>query len=120
MQNPDARLVTLEDDELVRFSQLGSGEAFAELIRRHQSQCFKLAFSILRDRSDAEDEVQNALWKAFEHIVYTPAAASPAKTAASLPRGSLSARRSLSAGIGRLCSAIASRTCSAGTAARLK
>jgi RNA polymerase sigma-70 factor (ECF subfamily) len=28
----------------------------------------KVAVSILRDRTDAEDEVQNALWKAFEHI----------------------------------------------------
>jgi RNA polymerase sigma-70 factor (ECF subfamily) len=42
--------------------------AFAELIRRHQSSCMKLAVSILRDRADAEDEVQNALWKAYEHI----------------------------------------------------
>ena len=24
--------------------------------------------SILRDRQDAEDEVQNAFWKAFDHI----------------------------------------------------
>ena len=42
--------------------------AFAELVRRHQPGCLKLALSILRDRPDAEDEVQNALWKAFEHI----------------------------------------------------
>ncbi len=42
--------------------------AFAELVRRHQPGCMKLALSILRDKSDAEDEVQNALWKAYEHI----------------------------------------------------
>lgn len=38
------------------------------MVRRHQSGCFKLALSILRDKQDAEDEVQNALWKAYEHI----------------------------------------------------
>jgi RNA polymerase sigma-70 factor (ECF subfamily) len=56
------------DDQLVTRSQAGDQEAFAELVRRHQSGCFKLALSILRDKQDAEDEVQNALWKAYEHI----------------------------------------------------
>lgn len=37
-------------------------------MRRHYHSCLKLALSILRDRSDAEDEVQNACWKAFEHL----------------------------------------------------
>jgi RNA polymerase sigma-70 factor (ECF subfamily) len=56
------------DDQLVRMCQRGDHEAYAELMRRHQSTAFKLALSILRDRSDAEDEVQNSFWKAFEHI----------------------------------------------------
>lgn len=56
------------DDELVLRAQEGDGEAFSELVRRHRSACTKLAYSILRDRQDAEDEVQNAMWKAFEHI----------------------------------------------------
>ncbi len=58
----------LPDDQLVVLAQAGDDRGFAELVRRHQSSCLKLAISILRDRSDAEDEVQNALWKAFEHI----------------------------------------------------
>ncbi|MCX6594903.1 MAG: sigma-70 family RNA polymerase sigma factor [Acidobacteria bacterium] len=58
----------IADEELVGFAQQGDNAAFAELVRRHQTSCFKLALSILRDRSDAEDEVQNALWKAYEHI----------------------------------------------------
>lgn len=61
-------MIQSPDEDLVRLSQQGDGQAFAELIRRHQSQCMKLAMSILRDRADAEDEVQNAMWKAFDHI----------------------------------------------------
>ncbi len=58
----------LEDTELVVLAQGGDNEAFAELIERHQTTCRRLALSILKNAEDAEDEVQNALWKAFEHI----------------------------------------------------
>lgn len=63
-----AGLAELEDLELVDLAQEGNDLAFTELVKRYQGACFKQALSILRDRSDAEDEVQNALWKAFEHI----------------------------------------------------
>jgi RNA polymerase sigma-70 factor (ECF subfamily) len=56
------------DHELVRLCQSGDTEAFAELMRRHQLSAFKVAMSILRDRQDAEDEVQSSFWKAYEHI----------------------------------------------------
>jgi RNA polymerase sigma-70 factor, ECF subfamily len=58
----------IADHDLVRMCQRGDNEAFTELMRRHQSSAFKLAMSILRDKQDAEDEVQNAFWKAFDHI----------------------------------------------------
>jgi RNA polymerase sigma-70 factor, ECF subfamily len=58
----------LEDVELVDLAQEGNAQAFSELVSRYQSACYKQALSILRDKSDAEDEVQNALWKAFQHI----------------------------------------------------
>jgi RNA polymerase sigma-70 factor (ECF subfamily) len=61
-------LSSLSDDQLVSMTQKGDHSAFSELMERHQSSCMKLALSILKDRSDAEDEVQNAFWKAFEHI----------------------------------------------------
>lgn len=64
--NPD--LAVLRDEQLVVDAQQGSNPAFAELIQRHRSTSLKLAMSVLRDFSDAEDEVQNATWKAFEHI----------------------------------------------------
>jgi RNA polymerase sigma-70 factor (ECF subfamily) len=69
MQNiQNIQLAGLEDSQLVDLAQEGNDSAFAELINRHSKNCFKQAMSILRDKSDAEDEVQNATWKAFQHI----------------------------------------------------
>lgn len=56
------------DDALVSLCQQGDQGAFDELMRRHQMSAMKVAISIVRDRQDAEDEVQNAFWKAYEHI----------------------------------------------------
>lgn len=58
----------LTDSELVQLCQSGEQEAFAELMVRHEITAMKVAFSILRDKQDAEDETQNAFWKAYEHI----------------------------------------------------
>ena len=60
--------VEIDDSQLVSLAQTGDLPAFSELMSRHQASAFKRAFSILRDRQDAEDEVQNAFWKAFEHL----------------------------------------------------
>lgn len=60
--------VDVTDHRLVELCQRGDNAAFAELMKRHHVAASKLAFSILRDKSDAEDEVQNAFWKAYEHI----------------------------------------------------
>lgn len=56
------------DEELVTLAKSGEHPAFLELIKRHRSRSFKVAYSILRDRADAQDEVQNATWKAFSHL----------------------------------------------------
>ena len=37
-------------------------------MKRYQVPALKVAVSIVRDKEDAEDEVQNAFWKAYEHI----------------------------------------------------
>lgn len=66
VHNPE--LAGVLDDQLVVMAQGGDNVAFTELVERHQSTCKRLALSILRDQSDAEDEVQNALWKAYEHL----------------------------------------------------
>jgi RNA polymerase sigma-70 factor (ECF subfamily) len=54
------------DEELVMLAQGGDTRAFSELVQRHFASCFKRALVMLRNRSDAEDEVQNAFSKAFE------------------------------------------------------
>jgi RNA polymerase sigma-70 factor (ECF subfamily) len=56
------------DDFLVEQCKAGDQSAFDELMRRYHAAALKVALSIVRDRQDAEDEVQNAFWKAFEHI----------------------------------------------------
>ena len=69
MQNPQQINCGNEMDEaLVNLAQRGHDVAFAELVRRHRSSCTKLAYSILRHSHDAEDEVQNAFCKAFQHL----------------------------------------------------
>lgn len=61
-------VVARNDDELVTLAQEGDSSAFGELIERHFAACFKRAFGMLRNRSDAEDEVQNTFSKAFENL----------------------------------------------------
>ena len=53
------------DEALVERARKGDKLAFGELIQRHRNACLKRARLMIRDRSDAEDEVQNAFWKAF-------------------------------------------------------
>ena len=56
------------DYELVELTRRGDQNAFGELVSRHYQHCANLAGFILRDRTRASDEVQEACWKAFEHL----------------------------------------------------
>lgn len=56
------------DRQLVEAARAGDRNAFGELVRAHERRCVNLAVSILRDRGEAEEETQNACWKAFEHL----------------------------------------------------
>lgn len=56
------------DDQLAAWAQAGDNNAFGELVQRYTPRSKRMANSILRDPSAAEDEVQNAFWKAFQHI----------------------------------------------------
>jgi RNA polymerase sigma-70 factor (ECF subfamily) len=58
----------LSDDALLTLAQERNEAAFEELMRRNSSTSFKLALSILKDRQDAEDEVQNSYWNAWRHL----------------------------------------------------
>ena len=63
-----ARTHDLSDDQLLTLAQDGEEGAFAELMSRTSSSSFKLALSILKDRQDAEDEVQNSYWNAWRYL----------------------------------------------------
>ena len=56
------------DTELVAAAQAGDDQAFAELFRRHRQNLVKVANSVLKNTHDAEDEVQNSFWKAYQNI----------------------------------------------------
>src|SRR3984957_15453452 len=56
------------DATLVSSAQKGDVGAFEQLIQRHHRFCLSKAYSLLRNRSDAEDEVQNAWMKAWTHL----------------------------------------------------
>jgi RNA polymerase sigma-70 factor (ECF subfamily) len=56
------------EDTLVAAAKNGDTEAFGELIQRYRKTCLKRAMMMIRNRSDAEDEVQNAFWKAFQRL----------------------------------------------------
>jgi len=56
------------DDELVELVKGGDSSAFAELVQRYQRFCMAKANSILRNRDDAEDEVQNAWVQVWTHL----------------------------------------------------
>ena len=56
------------EQQLIESARRGDTTAFGELIKRHYNSCLKRAFSLIRNPTDAEDEVQNACWKAFERL----------------------------------------------------
>src|ERR1700739_5059870 len=60
--------VNIPERQLVAKAQAGNEEAFTELVRRHSGQVYGLSLNMLRNREDAEDNLQNVLVKAFHHI----------------------------------------------------
>jgi len=56
------------DAELVQRSLQGDRGAFGELTQRHWRKCVDVACYFLRNHSDAEDQAQNAVLKAYQHL----------------------------------------------------
>ncbi len=56
------------EGKLIRRAARGDGEAYRELIERHQKRLFVSAFQVLRNREDAEDVVQEALARSFSSL----------------------------------------------------
>lgn len=56
------------EEELIRLAQARDQDAFAELMHRNASASFRLALSVLKDRQEAEDEVQTSSLKAWLNL----------------------------------------------------
>jgi RNA polymerase sigma-70 factor (ECF subfamily) len=58
----------MDESELARLAARGDQEAFGELVRRHQTSVFNVAFRLLGERRDAEDAAQEAFLRAYRAI----------------------------------------------------
>jgi RNA polymerase sigma-70 factor (ECF subfamily) len=56
------------DEQLLAAAKSGDGRAFVELSGRSEASVHKRVFSILRNREDTEDALQDALFKAYTHL----------------------------------------------------
>jgi RNA polymerase sigma-70 factor, ECF subfamily len=61
-------LETSDDVVLVHSAKTGNMAALEELIKRHTTMIFRVAMHITNSREDAEDVVQDAFLKAFQHL----------------------------------------------------
>lgn len=64
-----ASLKELTDEGVVELVQAGDMVAFGEIVRRYQVKLVRYATTITYDEMAAEDVVQNAFLKAYEHIL---------------------------------------------------
>lgn len=68
MRNEHRPLAAMAEDELVDRARQHDQEAFAELMHRNLPASYRLALSVLKNRQDAEDEVQSAFLKAWKAL----------------------------------------------------
>lgn len=64
----DARLVPLQDAELIEKVKAGQTEAYGELVRKYQDRLFNTCWRICGHLEDARDLTQEAFLKAFERL----------------------------------------------------
>jgi RNA polymerase sigma-70 factor, ECF subfamily len=53
---------------LICLARSGNADAFAELTAKHNSQIYRVSLKMLKNREDAEDNLQNTMFKAFCRI----------------------------------------------------
>src|SRR5262245_17747129 len=67
--HPDARIEERATDAaLVARATAGDGGAFTALVLRHHAACLRYASHLLGDRMEAEDVVQETLWRAYRSL----------------------------------------------------
>jgi RNA polymerase sigma-70 factor (ECF subfamily) len=64
---PD-ELESASDDDLVEWAQGGAYGAYEEIVRRYQDKAFRLAFSLMKNESDAQDVVQEAFLNMYRKL----------------------------------------------------
>jgi len=60
--------VASDDLDLVHASKNGDVAAFEQLVKRYDRKLFRIAQHVTHNREDAEDAVQDAFLKAFQHL----------------------------------------------------
>ena len=68
MQNNSFALQDADEIDLIGAAQQGSEAAFTELLRRNRQRMWRTAMYVLKNPYEAEDVVQNASWKAWQHL----------------------------------------------------
>jgi len=63
-----AQQITIDSEELVALSRKGDLSAWSELMKRHKGTAYKAALRILKNTEDAEDAVQDAMFRAFRKL----------------------------------------------------
>ena len=59
---------TISDEVLIQNARAGNTNHFGELVRRHSRRVYGISFRVLKNREDAEDNLQNSFCKAFGKI----------------------------------------------------
>ena len=62
------RWATTSDEEVIERVRAGEIELYEIIMRRHNQRLYRVARSILRDDSEAEDVMQDAYVRAYEHL----------------------------------------------------
>jgi RNA polymerase sigma-70 factor, ECF subfamily len=57
-----------EEERLLTQARAGSADAFSKLVELHWSRVYGISLRILKNREDAEDNLQNVLCKAYRNI----------------------------------------------------
>jgi RNA polymerase sigma-70 factor (ECF subfamily) len=60
--------MTKSDQELIREIQSGTTSSFRVLVERHKDRAFTLALRMVRQRTDAEEALQDAFLRAFQAL----------------------------------------------------
>ena len=63
-----SQVVKEDEPALVAAAQAGDVSAFEELVGRYERKIFRLTQNITQNREDAEDSMQEAFLKAYEHL----------------------------------------------------